>query len=150
MGQGGLEPTPAGTVRQCFGQGVRAGLYPLSPTRWYWFVAWNESPVSPLFPQGGVLTECCSEGQGSMCRCPPCSLASGSLSQETWLCCMQVHLTAGTLSLKLASAVSDMCLTKACVAKAARQPQDSDAGARCHRWQVHHTLGHHGPEALTV
>lgn len=56
MGPGGQELTPLDTVRQCFGQGVRAGLYPLSPTRWYWFVTWSEGPVRPACPDS-LLTQ---------------------------------------------------------------------------------------------
>ena len=44
---GSAEPVaPLDTVRQLFGQGVRAGLYPLSPARWYWYVCWNCPAVS--------------------------------------------------------------------------------------------------------
>lgn len=42
----GQPPTPPDTVRQLFGEGVRAGLYPLSSKLWYWFICWNCPPES--------------------------------------------------------------------------------------------------------
>lgn len=38
---GGL-PLPPDTIRQIWGEGVRAGLYPLSPTEVYWFTCFND------------------------------------------------------------------------------------------------------------
>ena len=39
-------PIPGDTVRQCWGQGVRAGMYPLSDTELYWFTVFNASKVT--------------------------------------------------------------------------------------------------------
>lgn len=36
-------------IQQIIGQGVRAGLVPVSNTKVYWFVVFNESPTGDLF-----------------------------------------------------------------------------------------------------
>lgn len=37
---------PLDTIRQVWGQGVRAGLYPITPNQLYWFTCFNAPEVS--------------------------------------------------------------------------------------------------------
>lgn len=46
-GPGGL---PLDTIRQIWGEGVRAGLYPVTPSSCYWFVCYNASEQEALRP----------------------------------------------------------------------------------------------------
>jgi hypothetical protein len=39
-------PLPASTVRQLWGAGVRAGMYPLSESEVYWFTCFNAPEVT--------------------------------------------------------------------------------------------------------
>lgn len=41
----GQLPLPANTIRQMFGAGVRAGMYPLSAQQVYWYICWNAREV---------------------------------------------------------------------------------------------------------
>ncbi len=41
-------PIPGDTVRQTWGQGVRAGMYPISDTELYWFTVFNAPEVRLL------------------------------------------------------------------------------------------------------
>jgi hypothetical protein len=50
---GGL-PLPRDTVRQVYGDGVRAGMYPLSDTQAYWFTCFNADEVRVGLWGGGV------------------------------------------------------------------------------------------------
>ena len=43
-------PIPGDTVRQTWGAGVRAGMYPISDTELYWFTVFNAPEVQPLQP----------------------------------------------------------------------------------------------------
>lgn len=47
--QGSSLPLPLSTIRQMFGRGVRAGMYPLTPSTAYWYVCFN----APEVGQGG-------------------------------------------------------------------------------------------------
>lgn len=38
-------PIPSDTVRQTWGRGVRAGMYPISDTELYWFTVFNAPQV---------------------------------------------------------------------------------------------------------
>lgn len=41
-------PIPGDTVRQTWGAGVRAGMYPISDTELYWFTVFNAPEVQQL------------------------------------------------------------------------------------------------------
>jgi hypothetical protein len=39
-------PLPSNTIRQMFGRGVRAGMYPITQQQVYWFICFNAAEVS--------------------------------------------------------------------------------------------------------
>ena len=62
-------PIPGDTVRQTWGQGVRAGMYPISDTELYWFTVFNapEVGVGCFSIQHQSYSTCCISG----CRLSP-------------------------------------------------------------------------------
>jgi 2-polyprenyl-6-methoxyphenol hydroxylase-like FAD-dependent oxidoreductase len=52
IGLGQIPPLPLDTIRQLWGQGVRAGLYPLTQNEVYWFVTVNVAEESILSREG--------------------------------------------------------------------------------------------------
>ena len=55
----GVPPSvvPLGTVRQIWGKGVRAGLYPINDREVYWFTVFNDSGEPIRLTQGEILQE---------------------------------------------------------------------------------------------
>lgn len=43
--KGSSLPLPLNTIRQMFGKGVRAGMYPITEQQAYWYICFNASEV---------------------------------------------------------------------------------------------------------
>ena len=61
-------PIPSDTVRQTWGAGVRAGMYPISDTELYWFTVFNAPEVSQRMTCVATYDSIPPEGQASALR----------------------------------------------------------------------------------
>ena len=52
-------PIPGDTVRQTWGTGVRAGMYPISDTELYWFTVFNAPEVQQHLCSASCLRLVC-------------------------------------------------------------------------------------------
>lgn len=62
-------PIPGDTVRQSWGAGVRAGMYPISDTELYWFTVFN-APEVPLLKC--IANQWVARAQAFAYGCDPC------------------------------------------------------------------------------
>ncbi|GFR45392.1 hypothetical protein Agub_g6772, partial [Astrephomene gubernaculifera] len=88
-------PIPTDTVRQIWGRGVRAGMYPLTPSSCYWFVCYNEDeqaasrpPATPSQRQSAALSRVAhwagQWGLAAAIRCTPPDDITWSRIADRW------------------------------------------------------------------
>lgn len=112
----GQPPTPPDTVRQLFGEGVRAGLYPLSSKLWYWFICWNCPPVS-LCPSRAVMLQL-----HILLSCATCVNCSDELAPPASACALSTgHLQAAQPRDSCPLQMSDMIQHLLCQKESAHQ-----------------------------
>lgn len=58
-------PIPGDTVRQTWGAGVRAGMYPISDTELYWFTVFNAPEVQQQPSQPTAISISCTQHTNS-------------------------------------------------------------------------------------
>jgi hypothetical protein len=57
--QGCSLPLPLNTIRQMFGKGVRAGMYPITEQQVYWYICFNAPEVSARQHADGLASSAC-------------------------------------------------------------------------------------------
>lgn len=74
-------PIPGDTVRQTWGAGLRAGMYPISDTELYWFTVFNALEVQQLTSHN----ECTASSLSSICTWSS-DFALVEKNVAVWLC----------------------------------------------------------------